>query len=74
MDLGIARGWDVWQLESGDWAWRVWAAECLGLPRSGVEVTEAQAQEAARRELEVIIFEARAAAQERRRLTVRDDG
>ena len=70
MDVGIARGWNVWQLENGDWAWSALAAENLGLPRSGVEATEAEAQGAARRELEVIVSEARPAARQRRRLTV----
>lgn len=74
MDVGIARGWNVWPLSNGDWAWTAWAAENLGLPRSGVEATEAKAQEAARRELELIISQARPAAQARRRLAVRHEG
>ena len=50
-----------------------WTAVNLGLPRSGIEATEAEAQQAAQRELERILSEARAAAQPRRELPVRQD-
>ena len=50
VEVGIARGWNVWQLENGEWAWTGWAGESLGLARSGVEETEAKAQETALRE------------------------
>jgi hypothetical protein len=73
VDVGDARGWNVWPLENGDWAWRAWIAVNLGLPRSGIEATEAEAQETAQRQLEGMISEARAAAQSRRELPLRDD-
>jgi hypothetical protein len=70
VDLGTARGWNVWQLENGDWAWSAWYAASLG-PRSGIEATEAKAQEAATRALDSLASEARAAAQARRELRAR---
>jgi hypothetical protein len=71
MDVGEANGWNVWPLESGDWAWSVWVA--TGPRRSGVEATEFEAQKAVQRELELMLSDARAAAQSRRELTVEDD-
>ena len=47
--------------------------ESLGLSRSGVETTEAGAQQAASRDLQIIVSEARAAEHGRRRLAVLDD-
>jgi len=73
VDVGDARGWNVWPLENGDWAWDAWIAADLGLPRSGIEATEAEAQQAAHRELERMLSEGRAAARPRRELLVRDD-
>jgi hypothetical protein len=73
VDVGDARGWNVWQLENGDWAWNAWIAAILGLPRSGVEATEAEAQQGAQQEIERMLSEARAAAQPRRELPMRDD-
>jgi hypothetical protein len=73
MDVGSARGWDVRQLKDGDWAWRAWAGEHLGLSRSGVEATEAEAQDAAPRELQAMVSEATASAQDRRRLTASNE-
>jgi hypothetical protein len=70
VDIGVARGWNVWPLENGNWAWNVW--DHLH-SRSGTEHTEANAQEAAQRELQRIIAEAKAAAQQERELTARDD-
>ncbi len=64
---------NVWPLENGGWAWNAWIAANLGLPRSGIEATEAEAQQAARRELERMLSEAKAAAQPRRELPVRDN-
>jgi hypothetical protein len=73
VDLGDARGWNVSPLENGDWAWNAWIAWNGGLPRSGIAATEAEAQTAAQRELERMVSEAGAAAQERRELPVRDE-
>ncbi len=73
MDVGEASGWNVWPLENGDWAWSAWVASNGGLPRSGIEATEAGAQNAAQRELERMVSEARTAAQLRRELPVHDD-
>src|ERR1019366_9814480 len=74
VDVGAARGWDVSPLENGDWAWNAWIASSLGLPRSsGIAATEAEAQAAAQRELERMVSESEAAAQERRELPVRDE-
>ena len=74
MDVGVARGWDVSPLENGDWAWSAWIASNLGLPRSsGIAATEAEEQTAAQRELERMVSEVEAAAQERRELPVRDE-
>ena len=72
MDVGEAQGWNVWELENGDWAWNAWISN-LGLPQSGIEATEAEAQNAAQRELENMASEARAGAQPRREIPLRDD-
>lgn len=73
VDVGDARGWNVWPLEHGAWAWNAWIAANLGLPRSGIEATEAEAEKAAQRELEHMLSDASAAAQARRDLSVHDD-
>jgi hypothetical protein len=73
VDVGDARGWNVWLLDNGDWAWTAWIAANLGLPRSGIEATEAEAQQAAQREIKRMLSEAIAASQPRRELPVRDD-
>jgi hypothetical protein len=65
VDLGVARGWDVRELENGDWAWNAWGRSRSG---SGVEATEAAAERAAQQELEEIAAEERAAAQQEREL------
>jgi hypothetical protein len=70
MDVGEASGWNVWPLEEGDWAWSAWVASNPGLRRSGIEATEPEAENAAQREIELIVSEARAAAQSRRELSV----
>ncbi len=74
VEVGDARGWDVWPLDSGEWAWSAWIAAGLGLPRFGVEPTEAGAQETAQRELERMVSESTAASQSRRELDVPDHG
>jgi hypothetical protein len=66
--MGEANGWDVWPLESGEWAWSAWVASNGGLHRSGTQATEFEANAAAQRELEVMVSDARAAAQPRREL------
>jgi hypothetical protein len=71
VDVGEANGWSVWSLESGDWAWSAWVASAPR--RSGIEATEFEAESAAQRELELIVSEARAAAQPRRELSEQDD-
>ena len=63
----------MWPLENGDWAWNAWTAASLGLPRSGIATTEVAAERAAQQEIERMLSEARAAAQTRRELPVRDD-
>jgi hypothetical protein len=74
VDVGAARGWDVSPLENGDWAWNAWIASNLALPKSsGIAATEAEAQTAGQRELERMVSEAEAAAQERRELPARDE-
>lgn len=73
VDAGDARGWNVWPLENGEWAWNAWIASNLGTPQSGIEATEHQAEEAAQRALEHNLSEARAAAQHRRQLPLRDE-
>lgn len=74
VDVGDVRGWSVRPLENGDWAWTAWIAANAGMPRSGVEASEPEAQEAAQRALELMLSEARAAAQARRELSVPDYG
>jgi hypothetical protein len=73
VDVGDARGRNVWPLENADWAWSAWIAANLGLLRSGIEATEAEAERAAQQEIERMLSEARAAALPRRELPVRDD-
>jgi hypothetical protein len=73
VDIGHASGWNLWPLENGDWAWRAWVSSNGGLPRSGIEATEAKAQAAAQGELELMLSEANGAAQQRRELPVQDD-
>ena len=73
MEVGDARGWNVWPLETGEWAWNAWIAANGGLPQAGIESTEIEAQEAAKREIERMLFDAEAAAPHRRELPVRDD-
>lgn len=60
----------MWELNNGDWAWNAWDHRRSG---SGIEGTEAKAQEAAQQELERIVAEDRAAAQHERELPARDD-
>jgi hypothetical protein len=59
VDLGVARGWNVWELKTGEWAWNAWGRARSG---SGIKPTEAEAQQAAQREVEEIAAEERAAA------------
>lgn len=73
VDVGYASGWNVWPLENGDWAWSAWVAVNGGLPRSGTEATEAEAQEAAQRALEGMLSDAGAAEQSRRELPLPHD-
>jgi hypothetical protein len=73
MDVGYASGWNVWPLENGEWAWSAWVAVNGGLPRSGIEATEAEAQEAAQRALEGMLSDAQASEQSRRELPARDE-
>lgn len=73
VEVGDTRGWNVWPLENGDWAWNAWLASNLAMRQSGIEATEREAEEAAQRELEDMLSEARAAAQRRRELSVPDD-
>ncbi len=72
IDLGEARGWNVWPLEGGEWAWTAWIA-ANGL-LAGIERTEAEAESAAQRKLEGLVSDARAAAPSRRELGVSNDG
>jgi len=65
VDVGVASGWDVWELESGEWAWTVWSQ---GRSGSGIALTEAEAQTAAQRELERLVDDGAAADQHRREL------
>ncbi|MFZ0382312.1 MAG: hypothetical protein WAL38_31095, partial [Solirubrobacteraceae bacterium] len=58
---------------NGDWAWSAWIASHLGMPQSGIETTEHQAEEAAQRALEHMLSEARAAVQHRRELPLPDE-
>ena len=74
MDVGDARGWNVWPLDNGKWAWTAWITANAGAPQSGVEGSEPEAQEAAQRTLQHMLSEASAAAQDRRELPVPDDG
>lgn len=73
VDVGHASGWNVWPLENGDWAWSAWVAVNGGLPRSGVEATEAEAEEAAQRALQGMLSDTRAAEQSRRTLPAGDE-
>ena len=70
VDVGVARGWNIWELENGGWAWNAWDhLQSL----SGIEETETRAQRAAHRALEWIVAEGRAAAQAERELPETDD-
>jgi len=70
VDLGVARGWNVWELKTGEWAWNAWGRARSG---SGIKPSEAEAQQAAQREVEEIAAEERAAAQSERELPVGAD-
>jgi hypothetical protein len=73
VDMGSASGWNVWPLENGEWAWRTWIAANGGMPRSGIEASEFEAQDAAQRALEYMLSDASAAAQDRRELSAPDN-
>jgi hypothetical protein len=73
VDAGHASGWNVWPVDNDEWAWSAWVAVNGGLPRSGIEATEAEAQEAAHRALEAMLSDAAAAEQLRRELPARDE-
>ena len=69
MDVGEARGLTVSPLESGEWAWTAWIAGHLVLSRrTGIEASEAAAQQAGTRALEHLVSEAAASARSRREL------
>jgi hypothetical protein len=70
VDLGVARGWDVRELDNGGWAWSAWGRSRSG---SGVEASEAAADAAAHRELEEIAAEERAAANQQRELSAEEE-
>jgi hypothetical protein len=70
VDIGEARGWNVWPLEAGDWAWAAWTANDR---RSGIASTEAEAEGAAQQELQGLVADAAAAEMSRRELPVSDD-
>jgi hypothetical protein len=70
MEIGTARGTNIWPLESGRWAWSAWDHRQT---LSGTEDTEMRAQAAASHALEQIIAEGRLAAPDRRELPSRDD-
>jgi hypothetical protein len=70
VDLGFAQGWNVSELETGEWAWNAWGR---ARSESGIEASESEAQEAAQRALEEIAAEERAAAQGWRELPVGSD-
>jgi hypothetical protein len=53
----------VWELQSGEWVWTVWSQ---GQSGSGIAPTEAEAQQAAERELERIVADEAAADRGRR--------
>jgi hypothetical protein len=74
MDVGEARGWNVWPLESGEWAWSAWIAANGTLTLTGIEPTDAEAESAAQRGLEGMASDAMAAAQSRRELPVSNRG
>jgi hypothetical protein len=69
MDLGAARGWTVWPLASGDWAWSAWVAPASDR-RSGIEPSEGEAGSAALRALEALTSDAAAAGLSRREVSV----
>lgn len=73
VDVAYASGWNVWPLQDGEWAWSAWVAVNAGLPRSGIEATEAEAQDAAQRALEAMLSDAQAADQSRRELPARHE-
>lgn len=72
MEVAHASGWNLWPA-GGQWAWSAWVAVNGGLPRSGIEATEAGAQEAALRALEAMLSDAQAGEHSRRQLTTRDE-
>jgi hypothetical protein len=74
VDGGGARGWNVWPLERGEWAWTAWIAANGSLTLTGIEPTEAEAESAAQRGLEGLASDAMAAAQSRREVPVSNDG
>lgn len=73
VNVGYASGWNVWALENREWEWSAWVAANGGMPASGIEATEAEAQEAARRALEGMLSDAQAAEQSRRELPTPDE-
>ena len=74
VDVGDAGGWNVWPLESGEWAWSASVAANGTLTLTGIEPTEAEAESAAQRGLEGLASDAMAAAQSRREVPVSDGG
>jgi hypothetical protein len=73
VNVGYVSGWNVWPLENGEWAWRAWVSVNGGPLNSGIEATEAEAQEAAQQALEGILSDAAAAEQSRRELPASDE-
>ena len=72
MEVAHASGWNVWPVQ-GEWAWSAWVAVNAGLLGSGIEPTEAEAQDAAQRALQAMLSDAQAAEQSRRELPTRDE-
>ena len=70
MDVGVARGWKVSELEAGEWAWNAWGRV---RSESGIEASEDEAQLAAQRALEEIAGEEWAAGQGWRELPIGAD-
>jgi hypothetical protein len=73
VNVGYSSGWNVWPLETGEWAWRASVAVNGGPLSSGIEASEAEAEEAARRALEGMLSDAAAAEQSRRELPASDE-